>query len=86
MFDQIPNRRITQRRQNLKNAPLAAVSLVAAVSEASHRGRMDRNTFFWSLVFVLSVSGYWKGRHEDPWNPPDVDAKGWHDGALERER
>lgn len=82
MFDQIPNRRITQRRQNLRDALIAAVSLVAGASEAYRKG-FDWNMLLWAAIFILSVLGYWQGRHEDPWNPPDADGKERYYGALE---
>ena len=84
MFDQVPNRRITQRRQDLKDAMVAAVSLVAGTSEAFRQGRLGWNTLFWAIIFILGVWGYWRGRHEDPWDPPDIDGKERHYGALER--
>jgi hypothetical protein len=45
---------------------------------------VDWGTLGWAIVFVLSLHSYWKGRDEDPWNPPDVDGKERHYGALER--
>jgi hypothetical protein len=70
LFDEMPNRRITQRRQSLKDALIAAISVVAGGSEALRKGRLDWETLGWAVVFILSVVGYWKGRHEDPRNPP----------------
>src|ERR1700690_1485233 len=84
MFEQIPNRRITQRRESLKSAVIALISLVAGASDAFRKGRLDWGTLGWAIVFVLSLHSYWKGRHEDPWNPPEVDRKERHYGALER--
>jgi len=73
MFDEMPNRRITQRRRELRDALIAAISLFAGGTEAFRKGRLDWETVGWAVVFVLSVLGYWKGRHEDPWNPPNQD-------------
>jgi hypothetical protein len=84
MFDEVPNRRITQRRQSLKDALVATICLVAGGGEAIHSGRIGWNTLFWAIVFILSVSNYWRGRHEDPWDPPDVDGKERHYGALDQ--
>lgn len=85
MFDQIPNRRITERRQAFKDALIAAISLAAGGTEAIRKGHIDWETWMWAIVFILSVAGYWKRRHEEPWNPPDVDGKKRHYGALERQ-
>jgi hypothetical protein len=84
MFDQIPNRRITQRRQSLKHALIAAWSLAFAIGDVWRAGRIGWGTLGWAVVFILSVHSYWKGRHEDPWNPPDEDGRVRHYGALER--
>ena len=84
MFDQVPNRRITERRSELKDALVAAICLGAGVTEAVRKGHVDWETLTWAVVFILSVVGYSKKRHEDPWNPPDVDGKERHYGALER--
>jgi hypothetical protein len=73
MFDEMPNRRITQRRHELTDALIAAISLVAGGERAFRKGRLDWETLGWAAVFVLSILGYWKGRHEDPWNPPTQD-------------
>ena len=85
MFEEFPNRRITQRRESLKSAAIALISLVSGGSEAFRKGRLDWGTLGWAIVFVLSLHSYWKGRHEDPWNPPDADGKERHYGALEME-
>ena len=82
MFNQSPNRRITQRRTDLKDALVAAICLGAGATEAIRKGHIDWETLIWAVVFVLSVAGYWKARHEDPWNPPDLDGKERHYGAL----
>jgi hypothetical protein len=84
VFDQIPNQRITQRRESLKDAVIAVISFGLGVTQALRNGRLDWGTLGWGVVFVLSAHGYWKGRHEDPWNPPDADGKERHYGALER--
>ena len=83
MFDQIPNRRITNRRQSFKDAVVAAISLVLGGTEAFRKAKIDWETLGWAVIFILSVWGYWRGRHEDPWHPPDVDGKERHYGALE---
>ena len=75
MFEEVPNRRITQRRRSLKDALVAGVSLFAGAAEAVHKGRIDWTTVLWAIVFILSIFGYWNGRHEDPWNPPEEDVK-----------
>jgi len=84
LFNQIPNRRITRRRQNLKDAVIAAISLVGGGFDALHKGRVGWGTLGWAVVFGLSIMGYWRGRHQDPWDPPDEDGKERHYGALER--
>jgi len=75
MFDEMPNRRITRRRESLKDALVAAISVAFGATEAFRKGRLDWETLGWATVFTLSVIGYWKGRHDDPWNPPDKDLK-----------
>jgi hypothetical protein len=82
VFEQFPNQRITERRRSLRDAAIALISVVAGVGEALKKGHLDWVTLGWGLVFLLSVRGYWVGRHEDPWNPPDVDGKERHYGAL----
>lgn len=84
MFDQVPNRRITARRQSFKDALIAVISLMVGVGEVLRKGRVDWEMLGWAVVFILSAHSYWKGRHADPWNPPDVDAKERYYGALER--
>jgi hypothetical protein len=84
LFDQFPNRRITERRESLKSAAIALISLIAGGSDVFRKGRLDWGTLGWAFVFILSLHSYWKGRHEDPWNPPDLDGKQRHYGALER--
>jgi len=63
---------------------IAAWSFAFGCAEAIRRGRLGWETLGWAVVFVLSLRSYWKGRHEDPWNPPDEDGKERHYGALER--
>ena len=82
MFDQVPNRRITQRRTGLKDALVALVCVAAGGAEAISTKHVGRETWMWAIVFVLSVASYWRNRHEDPWNPPDADGKERHYGAL----
>ncbi len=83
MFEQFPNRRITERRRSLRDAAIALISVVAGVGEALKKGHLDWVTLGLGAGFSsLSVRGYWVGRHEDPWNPPDVDGKERHYGAL----
>jgi len=84
LFDQVPNRRITDRREALKSAVIALISFAAGASEAFQKGRIGWGTLVWGIVFVLSAHSYWKARHEDPWNPPDADGKKRHYGALEK--
>jgi hypothetical protein len=70
MFEEMPNRRITERRKSLKDALIAAISLFVGTAQALRKGRLDWETLGWAAVFILSILGYWKGKHEDPWNPP----------------
>ncbi len=83
MFDQVPNRRVPERRSELKDALVAVICLGAGATEAIRRGHVDWETLGWAVVFVLSIMGYWRRRHYDPWNPPDVDGRQRHYGALE---
>jgi hypothetical protein len=41
MFDEMPNRRITRRRESLKDALVAAISLAFGATEAVRKGRLD---------------------------------------------
>ena len=75
MFDQVPNRRITARREALNSALIAACSFAFGGVEIWRAGRISWETLGWAVVFVLSIHSYWKGRHEDPWNPPDEDGR-----------
>ena len=84
MFNQVPNRRITARRESMKSALIAACSVTFGGKEVWRTGRVSWETLGWAVVFVLSIHSYWKGRHEDPWNPPDEDGKERHYGPLER--
>ena len=83
MFDQIPNQPITEPRSGLKDALVAAICLAAGGVEAVKKDHIGWETLMWAVVFVLSIVGYWKRRHDDPWNPPDLDGKERHYGALE---
>jgi len=70
MFEETPNRRITERRKSLRDALIAAISLFVGTAQVFRKGRLDWETLGWTAVFVLSILGYWKERHQDPWNPP----------------
>ena len=84
MFDQIPNRRMTQRRDSFKSALISIWSVLFGSVEVWRTGRIGWETLGWTVVFVLSVHTYWKARHEDPWNPPDEDGMERHYGALDK--
>ncbi len=56
--------------QGTEGRVIAGISLSAGSARAFSRGRWDWETLGWAAVFILSIFGYWKGRHEDPWNPP----------------
>lgn len=70
MFDQIPNRRITERRASFKDALVAIVCVAAGATEAFRKGGLDWETVVWTVIFILSVHSYWSRRHDEPWNPP----------------
>jgi hypothetical protein len=70
MFDEVPNRRVTERRSNLKESVLAFLGIVGGVSEAIRKGGPDWETLGWAIVFVVGIYNYWRKRHEDPFTPP----------------
>jgi hypothetical protein len=74
MFDEFPNRRITERRTALKDALIAIISLVVGGTQALRSGRVDWETLAWGVVFVISVIDYSRRRHSDPWSPPLKDS------------
>jgi len=62
MFDEVPNRRITERRSNLKEAALASLGIAGGVSEAIRKGGPDWETLAWILVFAVGAYSYWQQR------------------------
>jgi hypothetical protein len=74
MFDEVPSRRITQRRTALRDALVAAIGVVGGAVEFLRKGKVDWETIGWTLVFLAGVYTYWKKRHKDPWWPPLEDA------------
>jgi len=82
MFEEVPSRRITERRKGLKEALWAALGIGAGTVEALRKGNADWETLGWVLVFVVGVWTYWKKRHEDPWSPPIEDVPDPHSGTT----
>jgi hypothetical protein len=70
MFDEVPSARITERRDALREALIAAAGVVGGTLEAFRKGRVDWETLGWILIFITGVYAYWKKRHDDPWTPP----------------
>jgi hypothetical protein len=73
MFEEIPSRRITERREALKEALLAGLGIAGGLTEVARKGRIDFETLGWLVVFLFGVYSYWRKRHEDPWTPPAED-------------
>jgi hypothetical protein len=68
MFDEMPSRRITERRKELLSALYAALCVVGGYADAG--GHFKWSLIAWAFLFVASLRSYWKARHADPWNPP----------------
>ena len=73
--DEVPSRRITQRRDALKDAMLAAIGVVGGTVEFLRKGKFDWETIVWVLVSLTGLRTYWKKRHKDSWWPPLEDAR-----------
>ena len=70
MFDEMPSRRITERRKELLWAVFAAASLFGGYKDFEAHHRFDWSLILWAIVFLVSLGTYWKKRHPDPWSPP----------------
>jgi len=70
MFDEMPSRRITERRKGLLSALYAGASLFGGYQDFKAHHRFEWSMLAWAFVFFLCVVSYWKKRHPDPWNPP----------------
>jgi len=70
MFNEIPSRRITDRRKDLLWAVYALLSVLGGTLQVRHDGRLDWHVVFWIVVLIGSLVGYWRKRHDDPWDPP----------------
>ena len=70
MFEEIPNRRITERRDSLREAMFGLLGVVGGIQTFLRKGHLDWETLWWAFVFVIGISVYLQKRHEDPWDPP----------------
>jgi len=70
MFDEMPSRRITERRKELLSALYAALSLLGGYVDFKAHHHFEWFLIIWAFLFLASLGNYWKNRHPDPWNPP----------------
>src|SRR3982074_3225187 len=70
MFDEMPSRRITERRKELLSALYAALSFLGGYVDFKAHHHFEWSLVIWAFLLLARLGNYWKIRHPDPWNPP----------------
>jgi disulfide bond formation protein DsbB len=70
MFNEVPSRRISQRRASLAGMIVSALLAVLYAQDVTVHARFEWRLVSYVLVFLGCLSGYRQSRHVDPWNPP----------------
>jgi hypothetical protein len=76
MFSEVPSRRITERRNEIKSACWAALGIASEIAGWERHHRLGWEMVTASVVLVLSILSYLNKGHDDPWDPPCEDSHG----------